>query len=95
MAVFNRSCGVDVHEISLQEIKNLFSLARVDDCLAGFYVKEDGRVNPVDATMSRLPVTRELAQVLVKDPEPLLYHSGQEVMISRLPDPAAGSAAAG
>ena len=29
-----------------------FRLARTDDILAGFYVKEDGRVNPVDVTMS-------------------------------------------
>ncbi len=52
VAAFNRYCGVDVHEISPQEIKDLFPLARVDDLLAGFYVKEDGRVNPVDATMA-------------------------------------------
>lgn len=52
VAAFNRYCGVDVHEISPQEIKDLFPLAKVDDLLAGFYVKEDGRVNPVDATMS-------------------------------------------
>ena len=30
----------------------LFPLARVDDVLAGFYVEDDGRVNPVDATMA-------------------------------------------
>lgn len=52
VAAFNRYCGIDVHEISPQEIKNLFPLARVDDLLAGFYVREDGRVDPVDATMS-------------------------------------------
>ncbi|MEX1301047.1 MAG: FAD-dependent oxidoreductase, partial [Desulfotignum sp.] len=52
VAAFNRYCGVDVHEIPPKEIKDLFPLARVDDLLAGFYVKEDGRVNPVDATMS-------------------------------------------
>jgi glycine/D-amino acid oxidase-like deaminating enzyme len=52
VAAFNRFCGVDVHEISPQEIKRLFPLAKVDDLLAGFYVKEDGRVNPVDATMA-------------------------------------------
>ncbi|MFO7911621.1 MAG: FAD-dependent oxidoreductase [Desulfotignum sp.] len=52
VAAFNRYCGVDVHEISPKEIKDLFPLARVDDLLAGFYVKEDGRVNPVDATMA-------------------------------------------
>jgi glycine cleavage system aminomethyltransferase T/glycine/D-amino acid oxidase-like deaminating enzyme len=52
VAAFNRYCGVDVHEISPQEIQNLFPLARVEDLLAGFHVREDGRVNPVDATMS-------------------------------------------
>src|SRR5262249_8491564 len=30
----------------------LFPLARIDDIEAGFYVKEDGRVNPVDVTMA-------------------------------------------
>lgn len=52
VAAFNRYCGVDVHEISPKEIKDLFPLARVDDLKAGFYVKEDGRVNPVDGTMA-------------------------------------------
>jgi 4-methylaminobutanoate oxidase (formaldehyde-forming) len=52
VAAFNRLCGVDVHEISPGEVKELFPLARVDDVLAGFYVKEDGRANPVDVTMS-------------------------------------------
>lgn len=52
VAAFNRYCGVDVHEISPAEIKELFPLARVDDLLAGFYVKEDGRINPVDVTMA-------------------------------------------
>jgi 4-methylaminobutanoate oxidase (formaldehyde-forming) len=52
VAAFNRYCGVDVHEISASEVKELFPLARVDDVLAGFYVEGDGRVNPVDATMA-------------------------------------------
>ena len=52
VAAFNRLCGVDVHEISPSEIKRLFPLAKVDDLEAGFYVKEDGRVNPVDVTMA-------------------------------------------
>jgi len=49
---FNRYCGVDVQEISAKEVGDLFPLARTDDILAGFYVKEDGRANPVDVTMS-------------------------------------------
>ena len=49
-AAFNRACGVDVEEISPAEVKKMFPLCDVDDVLAGFYVKDDGRVNPVDVT---------------------------------------------
>src|SRR6478736_1429807 len=52
VSAFNRYCGVDVHEISAAEVAELFPLARTDDILAGFYVAEDGRANPVDVTMS-------------------------------------------
>ncbi len=52
VSAFNRVMGVDVHEISAREVGDLFPLAKTDDILAGFYVKEDGRVNPVDATMA-------------------------------------------
>ena len=52
VAAFNRLCGVEVHEISPREVAELFPLARVDDVLAGFYIPADGRVNPVDVTMS-------------------------------------------
>jgi 4-methylaminobutanoate oxidase (formaldehyde-forming) len=52
VAAFNRFCGVEVHEISPREVASLFPLARVDDVLAGFYIPGDGRVNPVDVTMS-------------------------------------------
>jgi 4-methylaminobutanoate oxidase (formaldehyde-forming) len=52
VSAFNRYCGVDVHELSAREVKDLFPLAQVEDIEAGFYVKEDGRVNPVDVTMA-------------------------------------------
>src|SRR3984957_4763993 len=52
VSAFNRYCGVDVQEISPSEVKKLFPIANVDGVLAGFYVKEDGRVNPVDVTMA-------------------------------------------
>jgi len=52
VSAFNRYCGVDVQEISAREVQDLFPIARVDDVLAGFYVEDDGRVNPVDVTMS-------------------------------------------
>ena len=52
VSAFNRHCGVDVHEISPAQVQDLFPLAKTDDLLAGFYVKEDGRANPVDVTMA-------------------------------------------
>jgi 4-methylaminobutanoate oxidase (formaldehyde-forming) len=52
VAAFNRLCGVDVHEISAREVAGLFPAARTDDVLAGFYVADDGRANPVDVTMA-------------------------------------------
>jgi len=52
VATFNRHCGVDVTEISPAEVAAVFPIARTDDVLAGFYVAGDGRVNPVDVTMS-------------------------------------------
>ena len=52
VSAFTRLCGIDGHEISPAEIKELFPLAKTDDLLAGFYVKEDGRVDPVDVTMA-------------------------------------------
>jgi 4-methylaminobutanoate oxidase (formaldehyde-forming) len=52
VAAFNRHCGIDVQEISPTEVQRLFPLARVDDVLAGFYVKGDGKANPVDVTMA-------------------------------------------
>ncbi|HXH74723.1 MAG TPA: FAD-dependent oxidoreductase [Bacteriovoracaceae bacterium] len=52
VSAFNRFCGIDVHEISPSEVKELFPLAKVDDLHAGFYVKEDGRVDPIGAAMA-------------------------------------------
>src|ERR1700758_1441864 len=52
VAAFNRHCGVEVHEISASQVAEMWPLARTDDVLAGFYIPADGRVNPVDVTMS-------------------------------------------
>jgi 4-methylaminobutanoate oxidase (formaldehyde-forming) len=52
VSAFNRFCGIDVHEISPSQVKELFPLAKVDDLHAGFYVKEDGRVDPIGAAMA-------------------------------------------
>ena len=66
VAAFNRYCGVDVQEISPGEVGNLFPLARTDDLLAGFYVEGDGRVNPVDATMSLARGARKQGVTIVE-----------------------------
>ena len=52
VSIFNRYCGIDVHEIGPNEVATHFPMARTDDIEAGFYVPGDGRVNPTDATMS-------------------------------------------
>ncbi len=52
VAAFQRPLGLEVEEIGPKEMSDLFPWARTDDLLAGFYVPDDGRVNPVDLTNS-------------------------------------------
>ena len=52
VAAFNRLHGMDIHELSPAEVKDLFPLAQVDNISAGFYAENDGRINPVDVTMA-------------------------------------------
>lgn len=66
VAAFNRLMGVDVHELGPREVGELFPLARVDDILAGFYVKEDGRANPVDVTMALAKGARQRGARIVE-----------------------------
>lgn len=47
-----RLFGVENHEISPREVKDLFPLAYVDDLVAGFYFPADGRVNPADVAQA-------------------------------------------
>ena len=51
-AAFVRGFGVDNQEISAAEVASLFPLLRIDDVLAGFYIADEGRANPVDVAMS-------------------------------------------
>ncbi len=67
VSAFNRFCGIDVHEISPKQVGELFPLARTDDLLAGFYVKEDGRADPVGATMALAKGARQLGAKLLED----------------------------
>src|SRR4051812_7243485 len=67
ISAFNRHCGVDVQEISANEVAALFPMARTDDILAGFYVKDDGRADPVDVTMALAAGARMQGVRLVED----------------------------
>jgi 4-methylaminobutanoate oxidase (formaldehyde-forming) len=66
VATFNRYCGVDVQEISPRQIQELFPLAHVDDLLAGFYVKDDGRADPVGVTMALARGARQRGVTIVE-----------------------------
>jgi glycine cleavage system aminomethyltransferase T/glycine/D-amino acid oxidase-like deaminating enzyme len=66
VAAFNRHCGVEVHEISAREVSDLWPLARTDDVLAGFYIPADGRVNPVDVTMSLAKGARQQGATIIE-----------------------------
>jgi 4-methylaminobutanoate oxidase (formaldehyde-forming) len=66
VSAFNRYCGVDVQEISAREVHDLFPLARTDDILAGFYVAEDGRANPVDVTMALAKGARQKGATILE-----------------------------
>ena len=52
IAVLNRLWGVNVEEITPEQVKQMVPIIETSDVLAGFYVATDGRVNPYDATMS-------------------------------------------
>jgi 4-methylaminobutanoate oxidase (formaldehyde-forming) len=66
VAAFNRLLGNGVEEIGPDEIKRLFPLAKVDDIEAGFYLPQDGRVNPVDATMALAKGARQQGVKIVE-----------------------------
>ena len=48
-----------MEEISSHQVKDLFPLCEISDVLAGFYVKDDGRVNPHDVTMAMAKGARQ------------------------------------
>jgi 4-methylaminobutanoate oxidase (formaldehyde-forming) len=86
VSAFNRICGVDVQEISPREVKELFPLAHIDDVLAGFYVKEDGRVNPVDVTMAMAKGARLKGARIIEDcPVTEVLDDGRHVRGVRTP----------
>jgi len=66
VAAFQRHIGLEVEEIGPKEMADLFPLARTDDLLAGFHVPGDGRVNPVDVTMSLAKGARNLGAKILE-----------------------------
>lgn len=66
IATFNRKEGVDVQEISAKQVAELFPLCKTEDVLAGFYVENDGRVNPVDATQALAKGFRQLGGTIIE-----------------------------
>jgi 4-methylaminobutanoate oxidase (formaldehyde-forming) len=72
VATFQRHLGLEVEEVSPAEMQELFPHARVEDLVGGFHVPGDGRVNPVDLTMSlakgaRMQGVRLVEGVTVQD----------------------------
>ncbi len=66
VAAFQRHLGLEIEEISPQEMAELFPWARTDDLLAGFHVPGDGRVNPVDVTTALAKGARRLGVRIVE-----------------------------
>jgi glycine cleavage system aminomethyltransferase T/glycine/D-amino acid oxidase-like deaminating enzyme len=68
-ASFSRSFGINVEEISPSQFKDLWPLADSKGVVAGFYFPEDGRANPVDATMSLAKGARDNGVRIFEDCE--------------------------
>ena len=66
VAAFQRNLGLEVHEISPKEMADKFPWAKTDDLVAGFFIPDDGRVNPVDLTMSLSRGARNLGVRVVE-----------------------------
>jgi 4-methylaminobutanoate oxidase (formaldehyde-forming) len=66
VAAFNRHCGVGVDEVSPDEVKRLFPLARTDDILAGFHVRGDGRADPVNVAMALAKGARQQGATILE-----------------------------
>jgi len=68
-AAFQRRQGIEVHEVSPQEVADRWPMATTDDVTAGFFFPEQGRVNPVDAAMALAVAARQLGVRIVEGVE--------------------------
>ena len=47
-----RANGVEIHELTPSEVKEIWPLMKTEDIIAGFINPGDGRINPIDVTMA-------------------------------------------
>ena len=64
--LWSHGFGVPEHEISPREVAELWPLARVDDVLAGFYVPDEGRADPVGCAVSMAKGARQLGAKVIE-----------------------------
>ena len=65
-AIFQRRHGLESHEVSPKEMEELFPFAQMDGLVGGFWVPDDGRVNPVDLTMAYAKGARQLGVRIIE-----------------------------
>jgi len=58
--------GVPEREISPREVADMWPLLRTDDLLAGFYVPDEGRADPVGCAVSMAKGARQLGATVVE-----------------------------
>jgi glycine cleavage system aminomethyltransferase T/glycine/D-amino acid oxidase-like deaminating enzyme len=63
---WQRGFGVPEREISPREVSDMWPLLRTDDVLAGFYVPDEGRADPVGCAVSMAKGARRLGTSIVE-----------------------------
>ena len=61
-----RTFGVENHEITPAQVRDLFPLAYVDDLVAAFHFPNDGRVNPADVAQALAKGARQLGVKIIE-----------------------------
>lgn len=79
-----RSCGVDAHAVSPQEIVELWPGIEISDLLGGVYIPQDGQLNPVDLTMAFAKGARDRGVSIIENVEVtnILTHQGRAVGVA-------------
>ncbi len=57
---FNRLMGMEKHEVSPAEVKDMFPMLEAEGLLSAIWSPKDGRANPVDVTMSLAAGARKM-----------------------------------